>query len=125
MATTVTVGPNAQVFHDATTGVTVCKGEVVTLRSSQLASPKIKQALSTGHLILSVQPEKSQAITSDSDIAKLDKKIQAQYKKGVEISKIALDVTLEQAKQLANKYKVEVEDNDTVEDILEVILKDE
>lgn len=121
---TITVGPKAQVFHDASTGITVCKGEKVTLRPSQYTSPKIRNAMSTGHLIL-VTPDVKPEVTTESDIAKLDKKVQAQYKKGVEISKIAMDVTLEQAKQLATKNNVEVEETDTVEDILKAILEDE
>ena len=47
----VTVGNLAYSFHDASTGITVSKGEVVSLRSSQLNSPRIKQALNTGHLV--------------------------------------------------------------------------
>ena len=119
----VTVGPNAQSFHDASTGITVCKGEKVTLRNNQYSSPRIRQALATGHLIL-CQDETPAQVTSEEDINKLDKKVTTQFKKGMTIEKISTGVTLEQAKQLAVLYKVTVEDNDTVVDILGAILED-
>lgn len=123
MAYTVTVGPNAQSFHDASTGITVCKGEKVTLRSNQYSSPRIRQALATGHLIL-CQDEAPAQVTSEKDINKLDKKVTTQFKKGMTIEKISTGVTLEQAKQLAVLHEVTVEDNDTVVDILGAILED-
>lgn len=119
----VTVGHNAQSFHDASTGITVCKGEKVTLRNNQYSSPRIRQALATGHLIL-CQDEAPVQVTSDEDINKLDKKVANQFKKGMAIEKIATGVTLEQAKQLATLHEVTVEDNDTVVDILGAILED-
>ena len=123
MAYIVTVGPNAQSFHDASTGITVCKGEKVTLRSNQYSSPRIRQALATGHLIL-CQDETPAQVTSEKDINKLDKKVTTQFKKGMTIEKISTGVTLEQAKQLAVLHEVTVEDNDTVVDILGAILED-
>ena len=123
MAYIVTVGSNAQSFHDASTGITVCKGEKVTLRSNQYSSPRIRQALATGHLIL-CQDEAPAQVTSEKDINKLDKKVTTQFKKGMTIEKISTGVTLEQAKQLAVLHEVTVEDNDTVVDILGAILED-
>ena len=123
MAYIVTVGANAQSFHDASTGITVCKGEKVTLRSNQYSSPRIRQALATGHLIL-CQDEAPAQVTSEKDINKLDKKVTTQFKKGMTIEKISTGVTLEQAKQLAVLHEVTVEDNDTVVDILGAILED-
>lgn len=123
MAYIVTVGPNAQSFHDASTGITVCKGEKVTLRSNQYSSPRIRQALATGHLIL-CQDKTPAQVTSEEDINKLDKKVTTQFKRGMTIEKISTGVTLEQAKQLAVIHGVTVEDNDTVVDILGAILED-
>ena len=123
MAYIVTVGSNAQSFHDASTGITVCKGEKVTLRNNQYSSPRIRQALATGHLIL-CQDNAPAKVTSEEDINKLDNKVANQFKKGMAIEKIATGVTLEQAKQLAVLHEVTVEDNDTVVDILGAILED-
>ena len=119
----VTVGNNAQSFHDASTGLTVCKGEKVTLRNNQYSSPRIRQALATGHLIL-CQDDAPAQVTNAEDINKLDKKISSQFKKGMAIEKISTGVTLEQAKQLAALHEVTVEDDDTVVDILGAILED-
>ena len=123
MAYIVTVGSNAQSFHDASTGITVCKGEKVTLRNNQYSSPRIRQALATGHLIL-CQDDAPAQVTNEEDINKLDKKISSQFKKGMAIEKISTGVTLEQAKQLAALHEVTVEDDDTVVDILGAILED-
>ena len=123
MTYTVTVGHNAQSFHDASTGITVCKGEKVTLRNNQYSSPRIRQALATGHLIL-CQDNAPAQVTSKEDINKLDNKVANQFKKGMAIEKIATGVTLEQAKQLAVLHEVTVEDNDTVVDILGAIFED-
>lgn len=119
----VTVGNNAQSFHDASTGITVCKGEKVTLRNNQYSSPRIRQALATGHLIL-CQDNAPAHVTNEEDINKLDKKISSQFKKGMAIEKISTGVTLEQAKQLAALHEVTVEDDDTVVDIIGAILED-
>ena len=123
MTYTVTVGMNAQSFHDASTGITVCKGEKVTLRSNQYTSPRIRQALASGHLTLCNEVTQVK-VDSTEEIQKLDKKVTTQYKKGMAIEKVATGVTLAQAKQLASLHEVTVEDNDTVVDILNAILED-
>ena len=123
MAYIVTLGPKANIFHDASTGITVARGENVTLRESQYLSTRIRQALATGHLMLVPNKEPVQ-ITSDAEINKLDKKIKNRYGKGVTIGKLSEDVNLEQAKLLAEKNNVKVEDTDTVASILEAILEE-
>ena len=120
----VTVGNLAYSFHDASTGITVSKGEVVALRSAQLNSPRIKQALNTGHLIY-VHDDTTVQINTKEDIDKLSKRIKSQHKKGMTIEKIATGITLDQAKALANENEVTVEDTDTVVDILTAILEEE
>lgn len=123
MAYIVTVGASAQSFHDANTGITVCKGEKVTLRNNQYTSTRIRQALATGHLVL-CQDEAPAPVSSAEDITKLDKRVAAQFKKGMAVEKISTAVTLEQAKKLAELHNVEVEESDTVETILSAILED-
>lgn len=117
---TVTVGPNAQSFHDASTGITVCKNETVTLRNNQYTSPRIRQALASGHLVL-VQDTQIKTF----DVEKYNKKIRSQYSKGIALEKIASNLNLEQAKELAKLNAVEVEDTDTVIDILKVLLEED
>jgi hypothetical protein len=119
----ITVGTNAQVFHDQATGITVIKGEKVTLRESQFHSRRIQQALASGHLRL--VPEASQVeMVSDDEAKKLDKQIKSQYKRGTEISKLSSSTSLEVAKKLAKINNVDIEETDTVEDILKAILED-
>lgn len=122
--TTVTVGPKAQVFHDQSTGITICRGEKVSLRPNQFNSRRIQTALSQGHLIL-VQEEATVEKYSDADIEKLDKKIKAQFNKGTTIEKIATSINLEQATLLAAKNDVTAEAEDTVETILKAILEED
>ena len=93
------------------------------MRNNQYSSPRIRQALATGHLIL-FQDDAPAQVTNEEDINKLDKKISSQFKKGMAIEKISTGVTLEQAKKLAAMHEVTVEDNDTVVDILGAILED-
>lgn len=120
----VTVGSLAYSFHDASTGITVSRGEVVSLRSSQLNSPRIKQALNTGHLVY-VHDDTTVQVNTQEDIDKLSKRIKSQHKKGMTIEKISTGITLDQAKALANENEVTVEDTDTVVDILTAILEEE
>jgi len=121
---TITLGPKANIFHDASTGITVAKGEKVELRDSQYKSAKIRQALATGHLRIVTNEEKVEVISTE-DITKLDKKIKSNYKKGVTINKLAENISIDQAKELAKKNKVEVDKNDTVVSILEAILDED
>lgn len=120
---TITVGSNAQVFHDQATGITIVKGEKVTLRENQYRSRRIQQALASGHLCL--VPEASVVeVVSDAEAKKLDKQVKNQYKKGAEISKLSSSISLEAAKKLAKINSIDIEEADTVEDILKAILED-
>ena len=127
MATTYSVklGEKAQVFHDQSTGITICKGEVAVLRVNQFRTKRIQNALNGGHLVLvSNDTTKVDTYTKD-DIEALDKKLHAQYeKKGMTIEKISKGYTLEEAKLLANLNGVEVEESDTTESIFKAILED-
>lgn len=120
----VTVGPRANVFHDQTTGITVCKGETVTLRENQFKSRRVQQALNTSHLILVADPKNPTPKYTSGDVDKLNKKMKAQYEKGMEIEKMATSFTLEEAKLLAELHEVKVDEGDTVEAILKAILED-
>ena len=122
----VKLGPKANFFFDAFTGVSVAKGEIKELRDSQVNSIKIRNALSTRHLVYSDKPgsgkEKEKTVEYKESIKDLNQKVLDRFNSGMEISKIAKDITIDQAKQLAEENGVEVEDTDTVETILEAIL---
>lgn len=120
----VTVGEKAHIFYDQATGITVIKGQVVTLRDSQLKSRRIVSALNSGHLIKVQGKAKSVEKYNSDDIDKLKAKMKAQFEKGMEISKMASSYTLEEAKLLAQANEVSFDDNDTVETILKAILEE-
>lgn len=125
MATTkLTVGDKAQVFHDQSTGITICKGEVVTLRDNQLKTRRVQQALNSGHLVIVRDKQDSGKKYTKADINKLQEKLKAQYEKGMEIEKMAGSYTLEEAKLLAEHNGVTIEESDTIESILKAILED-
>lgn len=123
MAYTVTLGPKANIFHDASTGITVARGEKVSLREQQYLSTRIRQALATGHLVL-VPGDGNIPITSEEEVLKLDKRLKSKYKKGATIDKLAESVNMDQAQLLAKHNNVQVEPEDTVTSILEAILEE-
>ena len=70
-------------------------------------------------------PEKNKVNKyTDEDIEKLNKKLSAQFAKGMEIGKIAKAYSLEEVKLIAKKHEIEADPKDTVKDILEVLLED-
>ena len=125
MATTyiVTVGTNAYSFNDQVTGISIAKGEERELTARQYRTKRIQKALVSGHLVLVPDKNKVNKYT-DEDIEKLNKKLSAQFAKGMEIGKIAKAYSLEEVKLIAKKHEIEADPKDTVKDILEVLLED-
>lgn len=125
MATTyiVTIGTNAYSFNDQVTGISIAKGEERELTARQYRTKRIQKALVSGHLVLVPDKNKTNKYTAE-DIEKLDKKLAAQFAKGMEISKIAKSYSLEEVKLIAKKHEIEADPKDTVKDILEVLLED-
>jgi hypothetical protein len=80
-------------------------------------------ALNQGHLIF-VQPDQKVDKEKETDIQKLEKKLKAQYEKGVTLDKMTKDITMDQAKALADAHEIEVAEGDTVKDIIEAIVED-
>ena len=83
---TVTVGPRAYSFHDQSTGITVCRGEDKELSRRQFRAPKIQKAIASGHLIIIADKSEIEKY-SEADIEKLDKRLNAQFKKGMTLEK--------------------------------------
>ena len=119
----VKLGAKANVFHDQTTGITVCKGESVELRSNQYHSRRVQMALNSGHLVLAPDEKAPEKYNAEA-IEKLDHKMKAQFKRGMTIEKMAGSYTLEEAKLLAEKNSFETDENDTVVSILSAILEE-
>lgn len=119
----VTTGSKAYSFHDQSTGITICKGEEVELSRRQYLSIKIQRALASGHLQI-VHDKSHVEKYSEKDIEKLGKRLEAQIKKGMTIEKMAKAYSLEEMKLIAeNIYELEPEETDTVESLIQEILK--
>ena len=119
----ISLGPKSNGFYDQITGITVARGEKVEITERQKETRKISIALNAGQLQL-VQPDQEVSVISDDEVKKLDKKIKAQYEKGVTIDKIARGITLDQAKLLADLHELNVDSNDTSKTIIEAIIED-
>lgn len=121
MATKVTVGSRALSFHDQSTGITICKGEVKELNANQFRNRRIQRALNTGHLQLVSNEVSDVKKYNKSDITKLLERVKKQYSKGMEASKAAKAYSLEEAKLMAKEMDIELEEGDTITSILEAI----
>ena len=119
----ITLGPKANGFFDQTTGITIARREKVEINDRQLRSRRIAMALNSGHLIFA-QPDQEVKKEKETDLQKLDKKLKAQYEKGVTLDKMSKDITMDQAKALAETHEIEVAEDDTVKDIIEAIIED-
>ena len=119
----ITLGPKANGFFDQTTGITIARGEKVEINDRQLRSRRIAMALNSGHLVFA-QPDQEVKKEKETDLQKLDKKLKAQYEKGVTLDKMSKDITMDQAKALAETHEIEVAEGDTVKDIIEAIIED-
>ena len=123
MSKFISLGSKANGFFDQTTGLTIARGEKVEVSDRQLRSRRIAMALNSGHLVF-VQPNQKVEKDKVTDIEKLNKKLEAQYNKGVTIDKMVKDITLDQAKALANMHEIEVAEGDTVKDIITTVVED-
>lgn len=119
----VTVGPRAFSFHDQSTGITVCKGEEIELTRRQFRAPKIQKAIASGHLIIIADKSEIEKY-SEADIEKLDKRLNAQFKKGMTLEKLQKAYSLEELKLIASVHEIVVEKEDTLETILQALYED-
>lgn len=123
MSKFISLGPKANGFFDQTTGLTIARGEKVEVNDRQLRSRRISMALNSGHLVI-VQPDQKVEKEREVDIKKLDKKLKAQYEKGITVDKMAKDINMDQAKALADIHEIEVAEGDTVKDVIDAIVED-
>lgn len=120
---TVTVGPRAYSFHDQSTGITVCRGEDKELSRRQFRAPKIQKAIASGHLIIIADKSEIEKY-SEADIEKLDKRLNAQFKKGMTLEKLSKGYSLEELKLVAGLHEIVAEKDDTVETLLQALLEE-
>ena len=120
----ITLGERAYSFHDPSLGITFAKGEVKELTDRQLQSRRIRAALNSGHLRICTEKPSEVKKYSEDDVEKLNNKLIKQVNKGVDISKLVTNYSLEEAKLLAEKHNIELEESDTIESILEALVDD-
>lgn len=120
----VTLGSRAYSFHDPALGISIARGEVKELSERQMQSRRIRAALNSGHLRIVTEDLNKVAKYTDEDIEKLDNKLRKQVGKGVDPSKIVSNFTEEEAKLLAAKHNIELEESDTLQSIIEAIIED-
>ena len=121
--TKVTVGSKAYSFTDQALGISIVKGEIAELSAKQMTSKKVVVALNGGHLRI-VQEGETVKKYNDADVKALDEKLLKLLASGKKVAKVAKDFTLEEAKLIAAKHEIQVEDSDTVETIFEAIAED-
>ncbi len=115
----VSVGSEAHSFYDSSTGIQIARGEVKELTPRQYNSPKIKRALTSGHLVFVVDMDED---IHQVDNEELKEKFKALVDSGMEVSKIAEAFTFEEISRLAEDNGVEVEEGDTVTTIIEALI---
>lgn len=113
----ISLGKKAGIFYDPSVNLLVKKGQVVEVEESKLSSPKVKNALNGGHLTI-VQGESQKPQLSLDD---LQSKFVDLLDAGTNPKKISSSFTLDQLKQLAESYNLEVEESDTKLSLVEAI----
>ena len=113
------LGENAQSFFDASTGIFIGKGETKELSVRQYNSPKIKRALTNGHLVIVTGdvPELEEEHAED-----LKAKFDTLLNQGMEVAKIAKAFSLKEIQVVASQYDIEAEEDDSVEDVVQAIV---
>lgn len=119
----VTVGAKAYSFHDQSTGITIARGEERELTLRQFGSKKIQMALNSGHLRMIADKNKIEKYSSN-DLDKLEKKLTAQFEKGMEVAKIAKAYTLEELTLIAARHEIVAEQNDTPVTLVQALLEE-
>ena len=119
----VTVGAKAYSFHDQSTGITIARGEERELTLRQFGSKKIQMALNSGHLRMIADKNKVEKYSA-SDLDKLEKKLTAQFEKGMEVAKIAKAYTLEELTLIAARHEIVAEQNDTPVTLVQALLEE-
>jgi hypothetical protein len=119
----VTVGAKAYSFHDQSTGITIARGEERELTLRQLGSKKIQMALNSGHLRMIADKNKVEKYSA-SDLDKLEKKLTAQFEKGMEVAKIAKAYTLEELTLIAARHEIVAEKSDTPVTLVQALLEE-
>lgn len=113
----VKLGPRANSFYDAGSGIKVLKGQQKALRKAQYNLPAIRRAVSHGHLVIVPAPEvirKGEEIVEkvgldDDEVAKYVKVFEDAYEKGLDAQGIAKILNLDKLKLVLHHFNPEAE----------------
>lgn len=122
MSYKVTTGKNAGIFHDQSTGITVKKGEVVTLTNAQYQSRRVKAALNGGHLVIAAD-----GITNTEPKYSVEERtdtIKDMVKNGIDVKKIKKAFTMQELSDIASSMDIEVESGDTKDTLVQAIVEE-
>lgn len=117
----VKLGPHANSFSDQSMGIFIGKGDIKELTLAQANSPRIQRAINSGHLAMVVGEDKNYPKYSAKDIEKLTKKLEAQFKAGKEVTKVAKNYSQEEIQLVAKSLGFEVDPEDTNETLIQAI----
>ena len=125
MAKYLTLGKRANIFHDPSVGLTITKGDVKEVAAAILNYKRIKTAIHSGHLVIVDKPVEEKAINHEDVVKGNLEKLSSMSQAGKSIKDIAKAFKLDELKSMAEAEGIEVEDSDTKEDILGVLLDED
>ena len=125
MAKYLTLGKRANIFHDPSVGLTITKGDVKEVAAAILNYKRVKTAIHSGHLVIVDKPVEEKAINLEDVVKGNLEKLSSMSQAGKSIKDIAKAFKLDELKSMAEAEGIEVEDSDTKEDILGVLLDED
>lgn len=128
MAKYLTLGKRANIFHDPYVGLTITKGDIKEVPDSVISIRRVKQAISSGHLVITDPPvvEEVNPVIKPEDLIQNNlEKLNALVADGKSLKEIAKAFKLDELKAMAEYKDIEVEESDTKEDILGVLVDEE
>lgn len=124
MAKYLTLGKRANIFHDPSVGLTITKGDVKEVDAAILNYKRVKTAIHSGHLVVVDKPVEEK-VENPEDIVKDNlEKLSSMAQAGKSIKDIAKAFKLDELKLMAEAEGIEVEESDTKEDIIGVLLEE-
>lgn len=128
MAKYLTLGKRANIFHDPYVGLTITKGDTKEVPDSVISIRRVKQAISSGHLVIVDPPvvEEVNSVIKPEDLIQNNlEKLNALVAEGKSLKEIAKAFKLDELKAMAEYKDIEVEASDTKESILGVLVDEE
>lgn len=119
MAQYVKLGPKASFFRAASIDLSIAPGEVKAINAKQMNNRAVKKALNGGHLVITTKEDKDQKTLSIEEIR--DSFVQM-VKENEDHKKISKTFSMDELKDIASTYGIEVEPEDKKIDIVEAII---